>query len=241
MAENVPLLIPEINPDHTSLIKTQQAEHKWSGYIVASPNCAVTSVILPLKVFHDAFGLQAALITTMQALSGAGYPGVPSMAIQDNVIPHISGEEDKLEEEPKKFLGQVQNGRLELADIKLSAQTNRVPVLNGHLASVAVKLAHPPKAELAIEALESWKPPAICSDLPSSPGRPLIYRYEIDRPQPRLDRNSEEGLAWTVGKVRACNVLDLRFMTISHNTLRGAASGSILNAELLKVQGLLRV
>ncbi len=241
MAEFVPLLIPEINPDHTALIKTQQAERGWSGFIVASPNCAVTSVILPLKVLHDAFGVEAAIITTMQALSGAGYPGVPSMAIQDNVIPHINGEEDKLEEEPKKFLGTVNNGRMELAQIKLSAQTNRVPVLNGHLVSVSVKLDHPPEPETAIEAIEHWRPPAICHELPSSPSRPLIYRREIDRPQPRLDRDSEEGLAWTVGKVRTCNVLDLRFMAISHNTLRGAASGSILNAELLKVQGYLTV
>jgi aspartate-semialdehyde dehydrogenase len=241
MAEFVPLLIPEINPDHTELIKTQQAETGWSGFIVASPNCAVTSVMLPLKIFHDAFGLKAALITTMQALSGAGYPGVPSMAIQDNVIPHISGEEDKLEEEPKKFLGKVKDGRMELAQIKLSAQTNRVPVLDGHLVSVAVKLDQPPEPQAAIETLKNWKPPAISHQLPSSPDRPLIYRQEIDRPQPRLDRSNEEGLAWTVGKVRACNVLDLRFMAISHNTLRGAASGSILNAELLRVQGFLKV
>ena len=159
------------------------------------------------------------------------------MDILDNIVPHIGGEDGKLETEPKKLLGKVENGVLELADIRTSAQANRVPVFDGHLASVSVKLGQQASVEEAIAALENWQLPSVCRELPSSPARPLIYRHEADRPQPRLDRDSADGLAWTVGKVRECGVLDLRFMAITHNTLRGAASGSILNAELLVKQG----
>jgi aspartate-semialdehyde dehydrogenase len=237
MPEDIPLLIPEINPDHTQIIAAQQAKRNWSGFIVASPNCSTTSAVLPMKVFQDAFGLEAAIMTTMQAISGAGYPGVSSLAILDNVIPYIGGEDEKLEAEPKKLLGSVENGAIQMADIRLSAQANRVPVIDGHLASVSVKLSRSASPAEAIEVLENWQPPAICAQLPTSPERPLIYRHENDRPQPKLDRDSEDGLAWTVGKVRDCDVLDLRFLSITHNTLRGAASGSILNAELLVIQG----
>jgi len=237
MTDDVPLLIPELNPDHTALICRQQKERNWSGFIVASPNCSTTSIVLPMKVFQDEFGLEAGIITTMQAISGAGYPGVPSMAIMDNIIPYIGGEDEKLENEPRKLLGRVVDEELVMAGLQLSAQANRVPVMDGHLASVAVKLGEPATPQQAIDALKSWQPPAICKELPSSPEQLLIYRDEEDRPQPRLDRDSEEGLAWTVGKVRRCNVMDLRFMSITHNTLRGAASGSILNAELLVLQG----
>lgn len=240
MTPDVPLLIPEVNPTHTGLIPTQQANNGWSGFIVASPNCSTTSVILPMKVWQDAFGLEAAIITTMQAVSGAGYPGVSVMDIIDNVVPHIGGEDTKLENEPKKLLGTVADGVLQLADIRASAQANRVPVLDGHLASVSVKLGRSVSPTEAIATLEHWQPPAVCADLPTSPQRPLIYRREADRPQPRLDRDSEGGLAWTVGKVCECGVLDLRFMAITHNTLRGAASGSILNAELLVKQGFIQ-
>lgn len=239
MTADVPLLIPEINPDHTSLIPCQQENHGWSGFIVASPNCSTTSIVLPLKIFQDAFGLEAALITTMQAISGAGYPGVPSLAIMDNIIPHIGGEDEKLEAEPKKILGRVVGGELNLADIRLSAQANRVPVIDGHLASVSARFSSPATAEEAVEALTTWQPPAVCTGLPSSPAQTLVYRPEEERPQPRLDRDAEDGLAWTVGKVRPCGVLDVRFLSITHNTLRGAASGSILNAELLVKQGYL--
>lgn len=237
MTPDVPLLIPEINPEHTGLIPCQQDNNKWSGFIVASPNCSTTSAVLPLKVFQDAFGLESAIMTTLQAISGAGYPGVPSMAILDNVVPYIAGEDEKLEKEPKKLLGHFEDGVLFPADIEISAQANRVPVMDGHLASVSIRLNRLATPAEAIEVLESWQPPDICSQLPSSPDRPLIYRHEADRPQPRLDRDAENGLAWSVGKVRECNVLDLRFLSITHNTLRGAASGSVLNAELLAVQG----
>jgi aspartate-semialdehyde dehydrogenase len=241
MTEDVPLLIPEINPDHTNLIRTQREGRGWPGFIVASPNCSTTSIVLPMKIFQDAFGLQAALITTMQAISGAGYPGVPSMAIVDNIVPHIGGEDEKLENEPKKLLGRATNSTVHMADMKLSAQANRVPVMDGHLASVSVKFENPVGPQEGIEALATWQPPAVCAELPSSPKRPLIYRHEDDRPQPRLDRDAENGLAWTVGGVRTCNVLDLRYLAITHNTLRGAASGSILNAELLVCQGFIKM
>ena len=240
MADDVPLLIPEINPSHTDLICRQQEARGWSGFIVASPNCSTTSIVLPMKVFQDAFGLQAAVITTMQAVSGAGYPGVPSMAIMDNVIPHIGGEDEKLENEPRKLLGRVVDHEMILADLQLSAQANRVPVMDGHLASVSLKLRDTASPQHAVEVLETWRPPDVCAELPSSPQRPLIYRHEEDRPQPRLDRDSQDGLAWTVGKLRHCNVLDLRYLAITHNTLRGAASGAILNGELLVVQGFLK-
>ena len=239
MTPDVPLLIPEINPDHTGLIPAQKAARNWPGFIVASPNCSTTSAVLPMKVLQDAFGLQAAVMTTLQAISGAGYPGVPSMAILDNVVPHIGGEDEKLEAEPKKLLGMLSAGgtAIQAAAIDLSAQANRVPVTDGHLASVSVKLGQPATPAEAIAAFENWRPPDICAQLPSSPARALIYRHESDRPQPRLDRDAEAGMAWTVGKVRECGVLDLRFLSITHNTLRGAASGSVLNAELLVVQG----
>lgn len=237
MTPNVPLLIPEVNPDHTCLIPAQRAENNWPGFIVASPNCSTTSAILPLKVFQEAFGVEAAIITTMQAISGAGYPGVASLDITDNVVPHIGGEDEKLQNEPKKLLGDVRDGRMVMADIRVSAQANRVPVVDGHLASVSVKLGRRASAEAAIAALRDWQPPAICAQLPSTPADLLIYRDEPDRPQPRRDRDAGDGLAWTVGKVRECPVLDLRYMALTHNTLRGAASGALLNAELLVVQG----
>jgi len=237
MTSDVPLLIPEINPDHTALIAHQKIARGWAGFIVASPNCSTTSIVLPMKVWHDAFNLEAGVITTLQAISGAGYPGVASLSILDNIVPHIGGEDEKLEQEPRKLLGTVGEGEIALADMRLSAQANRVPVMDGHIGSVSVKLSLSPSVTEAIHALETWSPPEICAELPSSPGRVLIYHPDPDRPQPRLDRDAENGLAWTVGKVRACPVLDMRFLALTHNTLRGAASGSILNAELLAVQG----
>lgn len=237
MHSTVPLLIPEVNPDHTALIPVQRAEEGWPGFIVASPNCSTTSAILPLKILQEAFGVRAAIITTLQAISGAGYPGVSSMDIYDNVVPYIGGEDEKLQNEPTKLLGAVREGQMVRAAIAISAQANRVPVVDGHLASVSVGLERRASAEEAIAALRAWRPPAVCAQLPSSPGELLIYREEPDRPQPRRDRDAGDGLAWTVGKVRACPVLDVRYVSLTHNTLRGAASGALLNAELLVVQG----
>lgn len=237
MTPTVPLLIPEINPDHTRLIDLQTTRQESGGFIVASPNCSTTSAVLPMKILHDTFGVSAAVMVTMQAISGAGYPGVASMDILGNVVPHIGGEDEKLQNEPRKLLGTVDEGGLSLAEIRISAQANRVPVFDGHLASVSVKLDRAATPEEAIAALQAWQAPGVCRRLPSSPEQVLIYRSEPDRPQPRLDRDTGEGLVWTVGKVRACPALDIRYMAITHNTLRGAASGSVLNAELLVEQG----
>ena len=233
----VPLLIPEVNPEHTAIIPFQQEAYGWPGYIVANANCSTTSVVLPLKILQEAYGLESAVIVTMQAISGAGYPGVPSLDIMDNIIPHIGGEDGKLESEPRKLCGAYQDGRIEMADFLVSAQANRVPVIDGHLGSVSVKLRRSVSPAEAIELFQTWQPPAICRELPSMPDPVLIYRPEENRPQPRLDRDAGHGLAWTVGKVRACPVNDIRFLAITHNTLRGAASGSVLNAELLRLQG----
>ena len=235
LTPDVPLLIPEVNPDHLGLVETQRTNRGWPGFIVANANCSTTSAILPLKIWQDAFGLEAALMVTLQAISGAGYPGVASLDIMDNVIPHIGGEDGKLESEPKKLLGKFANGQVDWADIKLSAQANRVPVVDGHLASVSVKLGRSASAAEGIAALEEWQPDTVYRELPSGLARPLRYQPAPDRPQPRLDRDAGAGLAWTVGKVRPCDVLDLRFLALAHNTLRGAASGSILNAELAVV------
>jgi aspartate-semialdehyde dehydrogenase len=233
----VPLLIPEVNPEHIGIIPHQREKYGWEGYIVANANCSTTSIVLPLKILHEVYGIQSAVIVTMQAISGAGYPGVASMDILDNVIPYIGGEDAKVESEPRKLCGTYADGEIQLADFVISAQTNRVPVFDGHLGSVSVKLKQPATPEAAVELFQNWQPPAICRDLFSLPDPVLIYRPEQDRPQPRLDRDAGNGLAWTVGKVRECPVNDLRFLALAHNTLRGAASGSVLNAELLLNQG----
>jgi len=235
----VPLLIPEVNPEHSALIPHQQAAYGWKGFIVANANCSTTSIVLPMQILHVAYGLETAVVVTLQAISGAGYPGVASLDIFDNVIPHIGGEDGKLESEPRKLCGVYADGAIQMADFVVSAQANRVPVLDGHLGSVSVKLKQRATAAEAIALFQNWRPPEICRDLPSMPRPALIYRPEPDRPQPRLDRDAGNGLAWTVGKVRACPVNDLRFLAITHNTLRGAASGSVLNAELLVAQGYL--
>ncbi len=235
----VPLLIPEVNADHTAIIPHQQAAYGWEGFIVANANCSTTSIVLPLKILDAAYGVQTAIIVTLQAISGAGYPGVSSMDIMDNVIPYIGGEDGKLESEPRKLCGKVVNGAFQYADFAISAQANRVPVIDGHLGSVSVKLTQSVDAETVINHFKNWQPPEICRQLPSMPDSVFIYRPEANRPQPRLDRNAGNGLAWTVGGVRNCNVNDIRFLSITHNTLRGAASGSVLNAELLVVQGVI--
>ena len=233
----VPLLIPEVNADHSGLIPYQQQERGWGGYIVANANCSSTSIVLPMKILHDAYGIESAVVVTLQAISGAGYPGVSSMDIMDNVVPYIGGEDGKLETEPRKMCGRFVDGKIEHAPFAVSAQANRVPVIDGHIGSVSVKLKNKASGDEAIELFKNWQPPEICKQLPSMPNPVLIYRPEDDRPQPRKDRDAGNGLAWTLGRVRDCPVNDVRFLALAHNTLRGAASGSVLNAELLKLQG----
>ncbi len=237
MDADVPLLIPEVNPDHTRLIEVQRRRRKWKGLLVASANCSTTQLALALKPLHDAFGLRKVAVVSMQAISGAGYPGVPSLDILGNVIPYIAGEEEKVESEPRKLLGTLRDDGIEEAPFIVSAQCNRVPVYDGHTECVSVAVERKAGAEEAIAALEDFRVPPKVASLPSSPTRPIHVRREPDRPQPIRDRDVERGMAITVGRVRPCPLLDLRFVVLGHNTLRGAAGGAIHNAELLVEQG----
>jgi len=234
---DVPLIIPEINADHVALIEQQRAQRGWSGLIVTSPNCTTTGIAMPLKPLDDAFGLRKVFAATMQAISGAGHPGVASLDILDNVVPYIGGEEEKIERETRLLLGQITDNQRHEANVVVSAQANRVPVLDGHTICLSLGFERPPSAEEAMAALEDFQGPDTVRRLPSAPERPILLRSEPDRPQPRRDRDAAEGMAVTVGRVRDCPLLDLRMLSVVHNTLRGAASGSIFNAELLVAEG----
>ena len=236
MAPDVPLLIPEVNPGHTALIDRQdwdQQAGQGRGFIVTNPNCSTVGLVMALKPLHDAFGVEAVMVTTLQALSGAGYPGVPSLDILGNVVPHIGGEEDKLETEPNKLLGTVGPDGVAFARIALSASVNRVAVVDGHLESVAVRLTGSPSVQAVTDALRDWRAPAAVAGLPSSPERPLVVFDEPTFPQPARHVDLGAGMTASVGKVRACPVMGIKFNVLSHNTIRGAAGGAILNAELL--------
>jgi aspartate-semialdehyde dehydrogenase len=234
---DVPLLIPEVNPDHLALIEIQRRRRGWKGFIVTSPNCSVTQLVLALTPLWERFRIEAVNITTMQALSGAGYPGVPSLDILDNVIPYIPGEEEKLEGEPLKLLGQLEGEVIKEAGLAISAQCHRVPTRDGHLEAVSVKLGRRASHGEVVEALRSFRGLPQELRLPSAPTYPLVVREEADRPQPRLDRDEGDGMSVVVGRVRECPVFDYKFLVLGHNTARGAAGGSILNAELLAAQG----
>jgi aspartate-semialdehyde dehydrogenase len=237
---DVPLLIPEVNPDHIQIIEHQRRQRGWGrGFIVTSPNCSVIPLVLALKPLQDSFGLSTVMVTTMQAISGAGYPGLPSWDILDNVIPHIGGEEEKVETEPLKLLGQLEGHEFRPAPITISAQCNRVNTVEGHLEAVSVRLGRKAEVDAVVEALQSFKALPQELELPSAPRRPIVVRVEADRPQPRYDRDEEGGMAVVVGRVRECPVLDYKFVVLGHNTVRGAAGGSILNAELLVAKGYL--
>jgi aspartate-semialdehyde dehydrogenase len=235
--DDVPLMIPEINADHLALLDMQRALRGWSGALVASPNCTITGVALALKPLDEAFGVRKLFMTSMQAVSGAGHPGVSSLDILGNVIPYIPGEEEKFQEELRKLLGHITEGRLVTPDLVVSAHANRVPVLDGHTVSLSVGFAERVTPDEARQVLEAYRPPEICQELPSSPQHLLYVRPEPDRPQPRRDRDAAGGMAVSVGRIRPCPLLDLRMTTVVHNTLRGAASGAILNAELLTANG----
>jgi len=237
---DVPLVIPEVNADHLALIERQRAERGWSGLIVTSPNCTTTGIAMPLKPLDVAFGLRQVFATSMQAVSGGGYPGVASLDILGNVLPYIGGEEEKIERETRLLLGHVADGRRVEAEVVVSAQANRVPVLDGHTICLSVGFEKRPTVEEAIAALADFRGPDVVRELPSAPEHPILVRREPDRPQPRRDRDAEGGMAVTVGRVRECPLLDLRLVSVSHNTLRGAASGSILNAELLVAKGYIK-
>ncbi|MDM7921657.1 MAG: aspartate-semialdehyde dehydrogenase [Pyrinomonadaceae bacterium] len=230
MDEDVPLLVPEINADHLGLLDVQRKKRGFDkGFIVTNPNCAILSFAPPLAALDRAFGVESVIITTMQAISGAGYPGVSSMDITDNVLPYIAGEEPKVETEAQKILGRLEDGSITKADFTVSAQCFRVNVLDGHTASVRVKLKETSTLEEVVAAMENF--PGI--DLHSSPPKFIEVLDEPSRPQPRLDRDRGNGMTITVGRVFPDNVFDYRFVGLSHNTVRGAAGSTILNAELL--------
>lgn len=239
--EDVPMLIPEINPPHLDVIPEQQKKRGWKrGFIVVKPNCSLQSYLAPIYALEQAgYSINQLLVTTMQAVSGAGYPGVASLDMVDNIVPFIGGEEEKSEKEPGKILGKIENGKIiPHTRLKISAHCNRVPVVDGHTACVSMKFAG--KKPTREEIIRIWREFTSVPQelkLPSAPEHPLVYREEENRPQPRKDRDAEKGMAITLGRLRECNVLDYRFVGLSHNTIRGAAGGGILNAELLKAKG----
>lgn len=238
---DVPVLIPEVNPDHAHIIPLQQKNRHWSkGFIVAKPNCSLQSYMIPLAPLHPHFKVKRLFITTFQATSGAGYPGVPSLDILDNVIPYIAGEEEKSEQEPLKIWGHIEGSKIAPAShIVISAHCNRVPVLHGHLACVSVQFENKPHKEEILQAWKDFQGAPQRLKLPTASDFPIIYRSELDRPQPRQDRNNGKGMSVTVGRLRECPLFDYRFTALSHNTIRGAAGGGILNAEFLMKQGYL--
>ncbi len=229
---DVPLLIPEINPEHLDLIEVQKKNRGWDGAIITNPNCTSIVLTLSLKPLYDAFGIERLFVTSMQALSGAGYNGVPGMAIIDNVIPYIGGEEEKVESESHKILGKFKDGGITNAEFKISASCNRVFTSDGHLESVAIDLAEDADVEEVKEAFKNFKGTPQELGLPTAPDPPIILREETDRPQPRFDRMAGGGMAISVGRVRKDSIFDFKYSVLGHNTIRGAAGASILNAEL---------
>jgi aspartate-semialdehyde dehydrogenase len=239
MAEDVPLIIPEVNGDHVPLIKMQKWYKKNGGFMVTNPNCSAIGLVLALAPLHHRFGIDKIFVATMQAISGAGYPGVPSMDILGNVIPYIAKEEDKMEAETRKLLGSLNGSHVIDADLVLSAHCNRVAVEDGHTESVSLKLRKPATAEEIIDAWNEFRCLPQKLKLPTAPEQPLIYESAPDRPQPRLDRDRGRGMSAVCGRLRPCNIFDWKFTVLSHNTIRGAAGAAVLNGELLKAQGYL--
>jgi aspartate-semialdehyde dehydrogenase len=234
--DDVPLMIPEVNPDHLALIDKQS----YKGAIVTNPNCSTIGLALALKPIHDKFGIEKVNVVTMQAVSGSGYPGMSSMDMIDNVVPFIGGEEAKMETEPAKIFGNLSSsGKINPAEFLISAQCNRVPVIDGHLECVQVKFKKKPTKQELIDAWETFSNEPQLLKLPSAPKRPVKYVYDEKHPQPKLHRNEGNGMTVTVGRLRECSLFDYKFVVLSHNTVRGAAGGTILNAELMKAKGFL--
>lgn len=235
----VPLLIPEINADHLALLPAQRRERGWRGAIITNPNCSTVVLSMALAPLRQ-FGLRSVMVTTLQAVSGAGYPGVPSLDILGNVVPSISGEEEKMESETQKILGALRADGVLPHPVVVSAQTTRVPVIDGHTESVSVALDARPSVADVIAALRAFRGRPQALDLPTAPADPVLYLDAPDRPQPRLDAERGGGMTVTVGRVRACPVLGLKFIALGHNTIRGAAGAAVLNAELMRADGLLQ-
>jgi len=239
MDPDVPLLIPEVNPDHLALVRVQRKERGWGGMIVTNPNCTTVGLVMSLAPLEKKFGLDKVMMTSLQAVSGAGYPGVPTLDILGNVIPFISGEEEKVEREARKLLGRLTDGRVQAAEFALSAQCNRVPVEDGHTESISVSLKSKAMVEDLLEAWRKFRALPQERRLPSAPERPIVVRSERDRPQPKFDAQTEGGMATVIGRVRPCPVLHFKYIALSHNTIRGAAGAALLNAELMKSEGYL--
>lgn len=241
---DVPMLIPEINPHHTDIIAAQKKHHGWDkGFVAVKPNCSLQSYMMPIFALQQAgYPVKRMIVTTLQATSGAGYPGVPSFDMIDNIVPYIGGEEEKTEKEVLKILGTVQGDEIvNAAGPLVAAHCNRVPVIDGHTACVSLEFDLPADKKPSLKEIEKiWTSFTALPQklqLPSAPVQPIIVRHEENRPQPRRDRENDKGMAVTIGRLRSCPVFDIRFVALSHNTKRGAALGGILNAELLKAQG----
>jgi aspartate-semialdehyde dehydrogenase len=239
MRQDVPLVIPEVNADHIKLIDGQSWRKKSGGYVVTNPNCSAIGLVLALAPLQQRFGLETVMAVTMQAVSGAGYPGVASLDILGNVIPYIAKEEEKMEEETRKLLGQMNGTKVVSATFAMSAQCNRVAVEDGHTESVSIRLKRKAKPEEMIAAWNSFRAEPQELQLPSAPKNPVVYFGAPDRPQPRFDIDLGAGMTTAVGRLRPCGVLDWKFTVLSHNTIRGAAGAAVLNAELLKARGYL--
>jgi aspartate-semialdehyde dehydrogenase len=238
MDPDVPLLIPEVNASHLDAIRVQQAQRGYTtGFIVTNPNCSTAGLVLVLKPLADIFGLERIFVVTLQAVSGAGYPGVASMDIQGNVVPFISGEEEKMESEPQKLLGRWDGRRFVDAGLGLSAHCNRVPVLDGHLECVSISMKKIASTEEVREALRTFEVDPEIASLPSALRRPIEVLDDDNRPQPKRDVNAGNGMAAVVGRVRECPLLDIKLTLLSHNLVRGAAGAALLNAELLAARG----
>jgi len=239
MDEDVPLVIPEVNPEHLGLIPIQRQNRNSAGYIITNSNCTTMFLAMALGPIHKAFTIEKVFMVSMQAISGAGYPGVSSMDILGNVIPYIKGEEEKVEMETRKILGTFNGKSVDPAQFPVSAQCNRVPVEDGHTESVSVKLAQTTTVDEIADLLRNFEGVPQQLKLPCAPERPFVVMDEPDRPQPRFDVHRSSGMATLVGRIRPCSILDFKFTLMGHNTVRGAAGASILNAELLKAQGYL--
>jgi aspartate-semialdehyde dehydrogenase len=237
MDEDVPLLIPEVNHEHIGLLERQRSKYPKGGFIVTNPNCSTIMIALVLAPLHAAFGVDSCVATTLQALSGAGYPGVASLDIIDNVLPFIGGEEEKIETETVRILGRFSDSRIEPAPMAVSAQCHRVNVADGHMAAVRVKFARKPTLDSLRDALTSFRSLPQELGLHSAPAAPIVIRDEENRPQPKFDRDAGRGMTITTGRIKPDSVLDYRFVVLSHNTIRGAAGAAILNAELLVALG----
>jgi aspartate-semialdehyde dehydrogenase len=238
MERDVPLLVPEINPEHLKLVPGQQRARGWKGQIVTNPNCSTISLTMGLAPLKE-FGITKVIATTMQAISGAGYPGVASMDIVGNVIPYVGGEEEKMQQETQKILGEFRGDHIEPLAARVSAHCNRVAVVDGHTVTVSVEFSAKPSAAELHHAFDHFTAVPQKRGLPSAPPRPVIYMHESNRPQPRKDAERERGMAAFVGRLRPCPVLDYKFVALAHNTIRGAAGAAVLNAELMHSEGML--